>query len=84
MGKVSYTNTKDRIYNMERIDMGNKLPTYCLKVVLTAEDIYEKLSDEDKKRFNRVIIAGVSRDLEMNLEITCVAVNDCPMIIEEH
>ena len=54
---------------MKRIDMGNKLPTYCLKVVLTAEDIYDKLSDEDKKRFNRVIIADVSRDLEMNLEM---------------
>lgn len=68
---------------MKRIDMGNKLPTYCLKVVLTAEDIYDKLPEEEKQRFNRVIIADVSRDLEMNLEITCVVVNDCPVIPEE-
>lgn len=55
------------------------MDTYCVKVVLTADDIYSRLSDEAKKRFNRVIIADVSRDLEMNLEITCVAVNDCPV-----
>lgn len=55
------------------------MDTYCVKVVITADDIYAKLSDEDKKRFNRVIIAGVSRDLEMNVELTCVAVNDCPV-----
>lgn len=58
------------------------MDTYCVTVVLTAEDIYSRLSDEDKKRFNRVIIADVSRDLEMNLEITCVAVNDCPVAVE--
>lgn len=60
----------------------NNIATYCVKVVLTDEDIYSRLSDEDKKRFNRVIIADVSRDLEMNLEITCVAVNDCPVVVE--
>lgn len=57
------------------------MDTYCVTVVLTAEDIYSRLSDKDKKRFNRVIIADVSRDLEMNLEITCVAVNDCPVVV---
>lgn len=65
---------------MKRIIQSNKMPTYCLKVVLTAEDIYDKLSEEEKQRFNRVIIVDVSRDLEMNLEITCVAVNDCPVM----
>lgn len=55
------------------------MDTYCVKVVITADEIYEKLSDEDKKRFNRIIIADVSRDLEMNVELTCVAVNDCPV-----
>ena len=62
--------------------MKNNMSTYCVKVVITAEDIYEKLSDEDKKRFNRVIIADMSRDLEMNVELTCVAVNDCPVVVE--
>lgn len=62
--------------------MKNNMATYCVKVVITAEDIYEKLSDEDKKRFNRVIIADISRDLEMNVELTCVAVNDCPVVVE--
>lgn len=55
------------------------METYCVKVIITADDIYSKLSDEDKKRFNRVIIADVFRDLEMNVEITCIAVNDCPV-----
>lgn len=58
------------------------MDTYCVKVVLTAEDIYSRLSDEDKKRFNRVIIADVSRDLEMNMESTCVAVSDCPVVVD--
>lgn len=58
------------------------MDTYCVKVVLTAEDIYSRLSDEDKKRFNRVIIADASRDLEMNLESTCVAVNDCQVVVD--
>lgn len=57
------------------------MDTYCVTAVLTAEDIYSRLSDKDKKRFNRVIIADVSRDLEMNLEITCVAFNDCPVVV---
>ena len=55
------------------------METYCVKVVITADDIYSRLSEEDKNRFNRVIIADVSRDLEMNVELTCVAVNDCPV-----
>ena len=59
--------------------MKNNMATYCVKVVITADEIYSKLSDEDKKRFNRVIIADVSRDLEMNVELTCIAVNDCPV-----
>lgn len=57
----------------------NNMETYCVKVVITPDDIYEKLSPEDKQRFNRVIIADVSRDLEMNVELTCVAVNDQPV-----
>lgn len=62
--------------------MKNNMATYCVKVVITADEIYSKLSNEDKKRFNRVIIADVSRDLEMNVELTCVAVNDCPVYIQ--
>ena len=67
-----------RTMNLQNKRQGEKImPTYCVKVVITADEIYEKLSDEDKKRFNRIIIADVSRDLEMNVELTCVAVNDC-------
>lgn len=55
------------------------METYCVKVIITADDIYSRLSEEDKERFNRVIIADVSRDLEMNVELTCVAVNDRPV-----
>lgn len=57
-----------------------KPATYAGRVVLTADDIYEKLEPESKNRFNRVIITDVSRDEEMNVVITFVAVNDIPKI----
>ena len=53
--------------------------TYAVKVYLTAEDIYDKLSEEDKKRFNKAIITDVTRDADMSVGITCILVNDCPV-----
>ena len=55
------------------------MSTYAVKVYLTAEDIYDKLSDEDKKRFNKAIITDVTRDADMSIGITCILVNDCPV-----
>jgi hypothetical protein len=55
------------------------MSTYAVKVYLTAEDIYDKLSDEDKKRFNKAIITDVTRDSDMSVGITCILVNDCPI-----
>lgn len=53
------------------------MSTYAVKVYLTAEDIYNKLSDEDKKRFNKAIITDVTREADMSIGITCILVNDC-------
>lgn len=55
------------------------MSTYAVKVYLTAEDIYNKLSEEDKKRFNKVIITDVNREADMSVGITYVLVNDCPV-----
>lgn len=59
-----------------------KLATYAGQIVISAEDVYAMLDTEDKERFNRVIIADVSRDIEMNVVLTFVAVNDVPKIVE--
>lgn len=53
--------------------------THVVKVHITAEDVYNKLSDENKKRFNKAIITDVTRDADLSVGITCVLVNDCPV-----
>lgn len=52
--------------------------TYAFDVYISEEDLYDMLSDEDKKRFNKAIITDVKRD-EINGRVTikCVVVNDC-------
>ena len=52
--------------------------TYAIDVHISEEDLYDKLSDEDKKRFNKVIITDVKRDeITSGVTIKCVVVNDC-------
>lgn len=52
--------------------------TYALDVYISEEDLYDRLSDEDKKRFNKVIISDVQRDwVSGGVTIKCVVVNDC-------
>lgn len=60
------------------------MSTYAVKVYLTADDIYNKLSDEDKKRFNKAIITDVTRGIDMGVDITCILVNDCPVELSEY
>ena len=49
---------------------------YETKIKFTEEDLYNMLSDDEKKRFNRLIINDVRRTNDMGVEIICAVVND--------
>ena len=49
---------------------------YGLKVYIKPQDIIDKLSDEDKKRFNQCIFTDVTRDPFGEVEISCVLLKD--------
>lgn len=49
---------------------------YGLTVYITPEDIIDKLSDEDKKRFNQCVFTNVERDRSGSITIDCVVFND--------
>lgn len=49
---------------------------YGLSVYITPEDIIDKLSDEDKARFNRCVFTDVRREFNGNITIDCVVFND--------
>ena len=60
--------------------MNKRTDTYGIKVSISETEIYDKLSEEEKKRFNKVIITDVTRDtLAGIVNIDCVVVNDCPV-----
>lgn len=50
--------------------------TSMCKVYITPEDVYEKLSDEDKMRFNKVIFVNQYRECDGTISIECALVND--------
>lgn len=49
---------------------------YGLSVYITPEDIIDKLSDEDKKRFNQCVITDVTRERYGGITIDCVVFDD--------
>lgn len=49
---------------------------YGLKVHITPEDIIDKLSDEDKERFNQCVFTDVARENDGSITINCVVFND--------
>lgn len=49
---------------------------YGLKVYIMPDDIINRLSDDDKKRFNRCVFTDVSRGLDGSVNIECVVFND--------
>ena len=49
---------------------------YGLKVYITPEDIIDKLSDEDKARFNQCVFADVTRGMDGSITIDCVVFDD--------
>lgn len=50
--------------------------TYALNLCISADDIYNKLSDELKKNFNRVIITDTIREPDNRVIIRCELVNN--------
>lgn len=54
-----------------------------LKVYITPEDILNKLSDKDKKRFNKCVFTDVTKDTFNSVEIACLLFNDITLEKEE-
>lgn len=58
---------------------------YGLSVYITPEDIIDKLSDEDKARFNQCVFTDVRREMDGSITIDCVVFNDTePYVREGH
>ena len=58
---------------------------YGLKVYITPEDIINKLSDEDKKRFNQCVFTDATRERDGSITIDCVVFDDQdPYVREMH
>ena len=49
---------------------------YGLQVTIEPSDIIDKLSDEDKKRFNQCVFTDVMRNRDGSITIDCVVFND--------
>lgn len=49
---------------------------YRLKVYITPEDIIDRLSDEDKERFNQCVFTDVTREADDSITIDCVVFDD--------
>ena len=49
---------------------------YELKVYITPEDIINKLSDEDKERFNQCVFTDVTRGTDGSITIACIVFDD--------
>lgn len=56
---------------------------YGLKVYITPEDIIEKLSDEDKERFNQCVFTNVAREADGSITIECVVFDDPDPYVRE-
>ncbi len=49
---------------------------YGLSVYITPEDIINKLSDEDKERFNQCVFTDVRRERDGSITIDCLVFDD--------
>ena len=49
---------------------------YGLKVYITPEDIIDRLSDEDKVKFNQCVFTDVAREADGSITIDCVVFDD--------
>lgn len=49
---------------------------YRLSVYITPDDIIDRLSDEDKKRFNQGVFTDVKKEMDGSVTIECIVFND--------
>ena len=56
---------------------------YALKIYSTPEDIINRLSPMDKKRFNQCVFTDVEKDKDGSMTIGCVVFNDPDQYIQE-
>lgn len=49
---------------------------YGLKIYITPEDIINKLSDEDKERFNQCVFTDITKEMDGSITIDCMVFND--------
>jgi hypothetical protein len=58
---------------------------YGLRVNITPSDIIDKLSDEDKARFNQCVFTDIRREFDGSITIDCVVFDDPdPYTREKH
>ena len=58
---------------------------YGLKVYITPDDIIDKLSDEDKKRFSQCVFTDVKKEMDGSVTIGCVLFNYSePCVVNKH
>lgn len=58
---------------------------YGLSVYVTPGDVLDRLSDEDKKRFNQCVFTDVHRGQDGSVTIDCVVFDDSdPYVKERH
>lgn len=56
---------------------------YGLQVYITPEDVINKLSDEDKERFNQCVFTDVRRERDGSITIDCVVFDDPDSYVRE-
>ena len=58
---------------------------YRLRVYITPEDIIDKLSDEDKERFNQCVFTDAIREQDGSITIDCWVFHDeDPYVMRQH
>ena len=54
------------------------------RLYITPEDVMDRLSEEDKERFNRCIFTDVVKEMDGSVSFGCVLVNDIDTHVEEN
>lgn len=55
---------------------------YGIKVYITPEDIINRLSVRDKKRFNQCVFTDVTKEFDGSITIDCVVFHDTDPYVE--
>lgn len=58
---------------------------YASKIYITPEDVLDRLSPEEKERFNQCVFTNVVREQDGSITIECVLFHDDdPYVIAKH